>query len=453
MLTAFIVFMYLLIVLYFLKDFRKGLKVHKANFSYLKYGFLPRYTVRLPNGRFKANKVGIFYIATHQGITAMTNNELTINNRSFNILRQVRELPIAQLELREPMLVAALADIVKHYVSTYGLGTSYVGSNHWIDDLKETARYAGFEFLGSGYFSAAFSNDALPGRVVKVGFKKEDSGAAYAAFCKAHQGLKGIPTVYAVQRHSHCYTVVLDHLKEFTVRDQTDEQEAQYETISSLVSFNGENYEGCYNTALADTCNKIRTFFKGIASFDIHSGNVMIDKHGDLVITDPVSYSNDELQATDFDELKAELEANAEHARMEMAISRGRRKHVRDLDPLQWQHQKELRKERKARKKLEAKRKAIQQVRIDKAMAVLMEDPMLTGECIFWGEVHAPTGWGEVHSPTGWRLVPPMVRKVNTAKPQELMSLNSVEAIAFELHSMPVFKKPAGLVDCPMFLH
>ncbi|QEG12913.1 hypothetical protein SIB_12 [Klebsiella phage vB_KpnP_Sibilus] len=65
MFTAFVIFMYLLIVLYFLKDFRKGLKVHKANFSYLKYGFLPRYTVRLPNGRFKANKVGIFYIATH----------------------------------------------------------------------------------------------------------------------------------------------------------------------------------------------------------------------------------------------------------------------------------------------------------------------------------------------------------------------------------------------------
>ncbi len=65
MFIAFIVFMYLLIVLYFLKDFRKGLKVHKANFAYLKYGFLPRYTVRLPNGRFKANKVGIFYIATH----------------------------------------------------------------------------------------------------------------------------------------------------------------------------------------------------------------------------------------------------------------------------------------------------------------------------------------------------------------------------------------------------
>lgn len=56
---------YLIIAFKFGYDFRKGLRVHKATFSYLRYGFLPRFTVRLPNGRFKANKVGIFYIATH----------------------------------------------------------------------------------------------------------------------------------------------------------------------------------------------------------------------------------------------------------------------------------------------------------------------------------------------------------------------------------------------------
>lgn len=65
MLYVFVALVYTLIALYFLKDFRKGLKVHKANFSHLKYGFVPRFTVRERNGRFKANKVGIFYVATH----------------------------------------------------------------------------------------------------------------------------------------------------------------------------------------------------------------------------------------------------------------------------------------------------------------------------------------------------------------------------------------------------
>ena len=56
---------YGLILYVFLKDFLKGLQVHRANLSHFKWGFIPRFTVRLPNGRFKANKVGVFYVATH----------------------------------------------------------------------------------------------------------------------------------------------------------------------------------------------------------------------------------------------------------------------------------------------------------------------------------------------------------------------------------------------------
>lgn len=65
MVSLIIITGYALILYVFLRDFRKGIKVHKATLSYFKYGFLPRFTVREHNGRFKANKVGIFYVATH----------------------------------------------------------------------------------------------------------------------------------------------------------------------------------------------------------------------------------------------------------------------------------------------------------------------------------------------------------------------------------------------------
>lgn len=65
MLIVFIITVYVVILGVFLKDFRKGLQVHRANLSHFKWGFIPRFTVRLPNGRFKANKVGVFYVATH----------------------------------------------------------------------------------------------------------------------------------------------------------------------------------------------------------------------------------------------------------------------------------------------------------------------------------------------------------------------------------------------------
>lgn len=61
----FMVTMYALIALYFMRDLKRGLVIHKAVLSYFKWGFIPRFTVRERNGRFKANKVGIFYIATH----------------------------------------------------------------------------------------------------------------------------------------------------------------------------------------------------------------------------------------------------------------------------------------------------------------------------------------------------------------------------------------------------
>lgn len=65
MVMLFIVTVYALIVAYFLRDFKRGLVIHKATLSHFKYGFIPRFTAREPNGRFKANKVGIFFIATH----------------------------------------------------------------------------------------------------------------------------------------------------------------------------------------------------------------------------------------------------------------------------------------------------------------------------------------------------------------------------------------------------
>ena len=65
MLTIFVLTVYTAIVLYFLRDFKNGLVVHKATLSYFKWGFIPRFTVRERSGRFKANKVGVFYIATH----------------------------------------------------------------------------------------------------------------------------------------------------------------------------------------------------------------------------------------------------------------------------------------------------------------------------------------------------------------------------------------------------
>ena len=214
--------------------------------------------------------------------------------------------PICELDKRPAKLAGLIAELVAYEVSEGGGVTrSYIQAQDWWSVFNAMARdVLGFEFLGSGFFSAAFSHPMIPGKVIKVGFKKEDSGAAYAAFCRANQGRMGIPNVYDIQRHTACYTVVLDHLKAYD--DQTAELMDANNVVKTVIYARDSDHAHYvepydhYTYALADTASAIRKFFYGVASFDMHNGNVMINDAGQLVITDPVSYTDGLAEAEDF---------------------------------------------------------------------------------------------------------------------------------------------------------
>lgn len=225
----------------------------------------------------------------------------------------IRNLPICELDKRQPLLVALIADIVNCETSDGDDTDSDWGlerQDYW-QTLKIKAKDAGFNLLGNGHFSAAFKHELLPGRVIKVGFKKEDSGAAYVAFCRMHQGRVGIPNVYHVARHAGCYTVVLDELEPCQRRE--NETHEHYADLANYFVETDEKPEEHHEKDLAfiETCQMIRKFFHGIASFDMHSGNIMFTKDGKPVITDPVSFSADrdrEPFSLEPEELLAEIE-------------------------------------------------------------------------------------------------------------------------------------------------
>lgn len=207
----------------------------------------------------------------------------------------IRNLSICELDKRQPLLVALIADIVNYETSDGDDTDSYWGleSQDYWQTLKIKAKDAGFNLLGNGHFSAAFKHELLPGRVIKVGFKKEDSGAAYVAFCRMHQGRVGIPNVYHVARHAGCYTVVLDELEPCNRR--CNHLHDHYADLAYYF-VEGEPDQEDYAEAdqpFIETCQMIRKFFYGIASFDMHSGNIMFTKDDKPVITDPVSFSAD----------------------------------------------------------------------------------------------------------------------------------------------------------------
>lgn len=208
----------------------------------------------------------------------------------------IKSLPISELDKRQPLLVALAADIVNGETCD---GNDTDGSNPleyqcWWRTLGALMRDAGFKMLGNGHFSAAYSHEMLPGRVIKVGFKKEDSGAAYTAFCRMHQGRAGIPNIYHVARHAGCYTVVLDHLKSCDI-DANDVHEKYTRAAERFIECTGGDaywHAQFVSMEFIETCKMIREFFNGIATFDMHSGNIMFDENDVPYITDPVSFSH-----------------------------------------------------------------------------------------------------------------------------------------------------------------
>lgn len=152
------------------------------------------------------------------------------------------------------------------------------------------------------------------------------------AFCRMHQGRVGIPNVYHVARHAGCYTVVLDEL-EPCQRRENDEHDYYADLAYYFVE--GESDPEDYAEAdqsFIETCQMIRKFFYGIASFDMHSGNIMFTKDGKPVITDPVSFSADrdrEPFSLEPEDLLAEIEQIA-HDKMIERCKRNKAKRDRD---------------------------------------------------------------------------------------------------------------------------
>lgn len=89
-----------------------------------------------------------------------------------------------------------------------------------VQSFEKAAKEAGYIKLGSGFFSQAWSHPEINKYAIKLGFKKEDSGAAYAAFCRDNQEMAGIPVIYGLDRSRSCYVVLMDKLISYDKLDR-----------------------------------------------------------------------------------------------------------------------------------------------------------------------------------------------------------------------------------------
>lgn len=228
-----------------------------------------------------------------------------------DVLFRAGNLPIEDLASRKDILCEMVHVVVDAFTDkgrlTEEAGGRPLEAMEWWSELN-TFLFAkcGMYRVGNGHFSAVYAHSLLPKMVIKVGFKKEDSGAAYAAFCRANAGMTGLPVIHAIQRTAGCYTVVMDEYHKFDVYETTEEQDELFSMVDQTVK-HGDSYgdvldwgyieeDTMHARQLHATALKIHKFFVGIAEFDMHSGNVMLDSNGRLVITDPVSFTCEEEQ-------------------------------------------------------------------------------------------------------------------------------------------------------------
>lgn len=151
-----------------------------------------------------------------------------------------------------------------------------------------------FTVLGAGHFAAAFRAPRLSGLVIKVGFKKEDSGAAYAAWCRGNADLQGVPAVFVIKAYPDCYMVCMPEYLPlpydcwgYSLGKAVEDVLRGGDTTSAFAAYP-------ILQPLAGTALAIREWFTGLATFDVHADNIMLDKFLNIVITDPVSFTQEE---------------------------------------------------------------------------------------------------------------------------------------------------------------
>ena len=168
-------------------------------------------------------------------------------------------------------------------------------------DAVDLCTGTAFDYLGGGYFSIVVSHPELEGYAIKVGLKKEDSGATYAAFCRDRPN-KFYPKILHIESCADAYFVVMPEYVSIEDYNGCDDFARMFKSWCMEDSLTKRSFmhlpskqeiwdatygEGC--TAAART---IVRFFQDIARIDMHNANVMFDPIGmHVVFTDPVSFT------------------------------------------------------------------------------------------------------------------------------------------------------------------
>lgn len=162
---------------------------------------------------------------------------------------------------------------------------------HSVQEFREFLENKGFKKLGSGLYSVVYAHPTNPDIAIKVG--EPDPWPDYAVWA-TENGYAGkfAPLVHSLKSykgngHRDFYVAVMERLVD-TIRGVREEY-ADHNQSRLHNPFNVDGWELKRDDSRPDLQDFMHQMSNAGYSGDLHDGNIMVRKDGEIVITDPVS--------------------------------------------------------------------------------------------------------------------------------------------------------------------
>ena len=195
------------------------------------------------------------------------------------------------------------------------LASKYVPEEHWQEaylvpaQLAECSMPEGWHYAGMGHFSLAVAHESRPDYIFKICCRAGDAYPEYATWCVSkfnddtHVDLC-IPHIPFVHRSlAHVRIVPVQRLE--TIHDaytgNSEHDVELYDQIGTIGWYFDALLGGTELRELDEcdvapkmqaTLKAIVQSFKGLSNVDIHTGNVMLNDDGEMILTDPLGYAS-----------------------------------------------------------------------------------------------------------------------------------------------------------------
>lgn len=155
--------------------------------------------------------------------------------------------------------------------------------DHYWEDIPHDIRPM---LLGTGHFSSVWAIPGNPFEVLKVSHRESDACRHYLRWVADHPH-PNAPKIHEISYYNQLMLIRMERYYPHPVRDNEYNARENIPGYKVLV----QGYQPDHKLGHEQLCAAIRRNFKDY-KFDLHSANVMVDRRGNVIITDPVSYTS-----------------------------------------------------------------------------------------------------------------------------------------------------------------